>query len=111
MALLHFQSLSRGSVKTRKRLYCANVTMPAAACAFILWKPASASGARCFVKKAIEIRGIEQVRDFDFPQPLTALVGEALNESIHLVVVTAAGKIQKFPDEKLVPFSPLPNKY
>jgi len=34
----------------------------AAACAFILWKPASASGARCFVKKAIEIRGIEQVR-------------------------------------------------
>jgi hypothetical protein len=35
--------LSRGSVKTRKRLYCANVTMPAAACAFILWKPASAS--------------------------------------------------------------------
>jgi hypothetical protein len=34
----------------------------AAACAFILWKPASASGARCFVKKAIEIRGIEQVQ-------------------------------------------------
>ena len=34
----------------------------AAACTFILWKPASASGARCFVKKAIEIRGIEQVQ-------------------------------------------------
>jgi hypothetical protein len=34
----------------------------AAACAFILWKLASASGARCFVKKAIEIRGIEQVQ-------------------------------------------------
>ena len=33
-----------------------------AACAFILWKPASAYGARRFVKKAIEIRGIEQVR-------------------------------------------------
>jgi len=85
--------------------------MPAAACAFILWKPASASGARCFVKKAIEIRGIEQVRDFDFPQPLTALVGEALNESIHLIVVTSAGEIEKFSDEDLAPFRALVNEY
>ncbi len=37
-------------------------TRSTAACAFILWKPASASGACCFVKKAIEIRGIEQVQ-------------------------------------------------
>jgi thiaminase/transcriptional activator TenA len=34
----------------------------AATCAFFLRKLTSASGARCFVKKAIEIRGIEQVR-------------------------------------------------
>jgi hypothetical protein len=34
----------------------------AAARAFILWKLASASGARCLVKKPNEIRGIEQVR-------------------------------------------------
>ena len=33
-----------------------------AACAFILWKPASGSGASCFVKKATEIRGIQQVQ-------------------------------------------------